>query len=279
MREILFTISDGTEIRGSSWKPNGKCKAAVILIHGLGEHFGRYHDWVLRLNGSGYAVLGADLPGHGISGGKRGHIASYELTEEIIDYLMRDAGTEFPGIPLVLYGHSLGGGIVLSYLLKRNAELCCAVVTSPWLKLSFEPKKLKLWLAMVAKRVSPNLVQPSELIVNYISRDPEKISLYNSDPLVHDRISVSLFNEAVTAARYVLKNASLLRTPLLLMHGGADMITSPDGSRLFSLNAPDTDLKVWDGGYHELHNDIINDEVFGYLTAWLDQKTEKRKQG
>jgi len=271
--EISFKVSDGIPVSGEIYEPVGQCRGVIVLLHGLGEHFGRYRKWSSRFGETGYAVAGADLPGHGRSGGKRGHIKSYLITEEIIERLIGEGRERFPGVPLIIYGHSLGGGIVLRYLIRRQPELCCAVVTSPWLRLSFEPPRFKLWLAAAVKSIAPSMIQPSELVVDHLSRDPEVIDAYVADKLVHDRISVSLFNEAISAANYCLNSASLLRTPLLLMHGSDDKITSPEGSRQFAEGSSVTDLKIWDGGYHELHNDIINDEVFSYMAGWLAKKT------
>jgi alpha-beta hydrolase superfamily lysophospholipase len=269
MEQISFIVSDGTQIKGSWYEPEGDCNGVIILIHGLGEHFGRYSGWASRFATSGYSVFGADLPGHGLSGGRRGHVSSYTVTEEIIDRLIAVACDRFAGVPVILYGHSLGGGIVLRYLIKRQPAISCAVVTSPWLRLSFDPPKIKLYLAMAVRRVAPAMVQPSGLIVNYISRDSGVVNEYLADPLVHNRISVSLFYGAMSAAHYSLSNASQLNVPLLLMHGTGDLITSPEGSRQFSETAPGTELKLWDGGYHELHNDIIKEEVYGFISGWL----------
>ncbi|MFO7574495.1 MAG: alpha/beta hydrolase [Bacteroidales bacterium] len=271
--EISFKVSDGTPVIGEIHEPVGQCRGLIVLLHGLGEHFGRYKQWISRFGDLGYAVTGADLPGHGRSGGKRGHVASYVHTEEIIDKLIAKIRDRFSGKPVILYGHSLGGGIVLRYLIRRQPELCCAVVTSPWLRLSFEPPRFKLWMAAAIKSIAPAMIQPSGLVVDHLSRDREVIASYVADELVHNRISVSLFNGAVSAADYCLRNAALLRTPLLLMHGSGDMITSPEGSRQFADASSVTDLKIWDGGYHELHNDIIKDEVFSYLAGWLAMKT------
>lgn len=273
--EISFKVSDGIPLMGEIHEPVGRCRGVIVLLHGLGEHFGRYRNWSSRFGDSGYAVAGADLPGHGRSGGKRGHIKSYRQTEDIIDRLIGEGQERFPGVPVIIYGHSLGGGIVLRYLIKRQPEICCAVVTSPLLRLAFEPARFKLWLAAAVKGIAPSMIQPSGLVVDHLSRDPEVISSYLTDELVHDRISVSLFNEAISAASYCLSSAALLRTPLLLMHGSEDKITSPEGSRQFADGSSVTDLKIWDGGYHELHNDIINDEVFSYLAGWLAKKTRE----
>ncbi|MBM3419854.1 MAG: alpha/beta hydrolase [Bacteroidetes bacterium] len=267
--EIELVLNGGMVVRGTLSKPDTACAGVVVLIHGLGEHFGRYAGWAGRFLERGFAVAGVDLPGHGISDGKRGHISSYRVADNLIDELVKKAAAECHGVPVVLYGHSLGGGIVLRYLLSRKPGVACAVVTSPWLKLAFEPAALKLILAMAVKKIAPAMVQPSGLNVNYLSRDKRVAAAYTSDPLVHDRISVSLFNEAVSSAACSLKNRHELTIPLLLMHGADDMITSPEGSRLFAEDSPEAFLKIWEGGYHELHNDIIAGEVFEYIAGWL----------
>ncbi|MBE0675291.1 MAG: alpha/beta hydrolase [Bacteroidales bacterium] len=274
--ELNFTISDGTPIRGEMHEPSGECRGVLVLIHGLGEHFGRYRQWAQRFVSAGYAVYGADLPGHGVSGGSRGHISSYSAAGEIIDNLTDMGHKRFPGAPVIIYGHSLGGGIVLRYLIESHPDICCAIVTSPWLKLAFEPPRIKLLLAKAVKGIAPRMAQPSGLVVDYISRDTEVVEEYKNDPLVHDRISVSLFNSAVDAAAYSLSEASGLKVPLLLMHGGGDLITSPEGSRLFAASSSLTELKIWEGGYHELHNDVIREEVFGYLAGWLERQLSER---
>lgn len=266
---IEIELSGGLVVRGSLSKPEGECRGAIVLIHGLGEHFGRYSAWAGRFVSKKYTIAGADLPGHGISDGRRGHIRSYDLADELIGRLIGRVTDECRGAPVILYGHSLGGGMVLRHLIVKRPSVACAVVTSPWLKLSFEPPRLKLLLAMAVKRVLPALVQPSGLVVNYLSRNEDVIKAYIADPLVHDRISVSLFYGAISAATFALKNAGSLNVPLLLMHGGGDMITSPEGSRLFAGSSAKTSLRIWEGGYHELHNDIISDEVFGFVNGWL----------
>jgi alpha-beta hydrolase superfamily lysophospholipase len=150
-----------------------------------------------------------------------------------------------------------------------------AIVTSPWLKLSFEPSKFKLALASVMKSILPGLIQPSGLVVEHISHDPEVVEKYKSDNLVHDKISVSLFNNAMNAGTYALAHASDLKVPLLLMHGSDDQICSPEGSREFASKTPLAELKIWQDGYHELHNDTYKTEVFEYLMKWINSQLAK----
>ena len=213
--------------------------------------------------------LGVDLPGHGLSQGKRGNIKSYFLIDEMIDILLKTCKQTFPGCPVYIYGHSLGGGIVLDYLLRKKPKIKGAIVTSPWLSLSFEPPKSKIIMASIMKHLIPGLIQPSGLNVKHISHDEAVVERYNNDPLVHNKISVSLFDGAMTAAKHSLAHASELRIPTLLLHGSDDLITSPRGSREFAGKTDMVELKIWDGGYHELHNEPFKEEIFKYILNWI----------
>jgi alpha-beta hydrolase superfamily lysophospholipase len=265
-------LKNGQVLRGMISSPGEKSRAIIILIHGLGEHIQRYATWAEMLNREGIGFTGVDLPGHGRSDGKRGHIKSYVLVDEMIDILLEGVTKTFPGIPVFIYGHSLGGGIVLSYILRKNPGIKGAIVTSPWLKLAFEPDKFKIILAAVMKNLLPGLVQPSGLVVEDLSHDREIVEKYKADNLVHDKISVSLFHNAIKAADYSLANGSDLKMPLLLIHGKDDKIISPEGSREFASMTPMAELKIWDGGYHELHNETFKDEVFAFLISWINKK-------
>jgi acylglycerol lipase len=265
-------LKNGQVLRGFITTPGENTRAVVIFVHGLGEHIFRYTSWADLLSNEGIGFTGVDLPGHGRSDGKRGYIKSYALTDEMIDILLNSVSMTFPSIPVFLYGDSLGGGIVLDYILRKNPSIKGSIVTSPWLKLSFEPAKIKIILASAMKSLLPGLVQPSGLVVDHLSRDREVVEKYISDPLVHDRISVSLFHSAVSAAEYSLAHASDLKVPLLIMHGSDDMICSPEGSREFAAKTSMAELKVWEGGYHEIHNEAFKNEVFAYLVNWINAR-------
>ena len=270
--DFNIKLSNRQVLRGMIQSPGENLRAIIIFVHGIGEHIHRYDYWAGLFNKEGIGFAGVDLPGHGRSDGRRGHIKSYALLGEMIDILIKSCKQTFPGTPVFIYGHSLGGGIVLDYLLRRNPKVKGAVVTSPWLRLAFEPSKDKVLLASVLKNLLPGFVQPTGLIVNHISHDENVIEKYKTDPLVHGNISVSLFHGAMTAAKYSLDHASELKVPTLLLHGGDDMINSPDGSREFAGKTDLVELKIWDGGYHELHNETFKDEVFVYILNWLNRK-------
>ena len=132
-----WTSADGLPLVGRCWEPAGEPRAVVCLVHGLGEHSGRYAHVAAALNDAGYAVLACDKRGHGRSGGKRGHTPSYEALMTDIDLLLAQAEQRFPGKPRFLYGHSLGGNEVLNYALRRKPDLAGVVATSPGLRTAF----------------------------------------------------------------------------------------------------------------------------------------------
>jgi len=267
--DFNIRLSRGNVLKGIVSSPGEKTRAIIIMVHGLGEHINRYSDWAGLFREKGFAFLGVDMPGHGSSPGKRGYIRSYSVTDEMIDTLIHTSKMTFPGCPVFLYGHSLGGGIVLDYLVRKKPGIKGAIVTSPWLKLSFEPAKSKIMLASLVKNVLPGLTQPSGLNVNHISHENAVVEKYTNDPLVHGKIAVSLFYSAMQAGKNALQNAAELTIPVLLMHGSDDMITSPEGSREFAEKSNKVELKIWQGGYHELHNEKFRGEVFDYILKWI----------
>jgi alpha-beta hydrolase superfamily lysophospholipase len=269
--DFNIKLSNGQVLRGLIQSPGETLKAVIIFVHGIGEHIHRYDHWAELFNKEGIAFAGVDLPGHGRSDGRRGNIKSYTLLGEMIDILLSSCKKTFPGIPVFIYGHSLGGGIVLDYILRSNPAVKGAIVTSPWLRLAFEPPRGKIILANVMKYLMPGLVQPSGLIVNHLSHDENVNEKYRTDPLVHGKISVSLFHGAMTAAKYSLDNAAKLKIPTLIIHGSDDLLNSPGGSREFAGKTNMVELKIWEGGYHELHNESFKDEVFKYILNWISR--------
>jgi acylglycerol lipase len=265
-------LSNRQVLKGIINSPGEKIRALILMVHGHGEHIQRYIHWAELFNGNNIGFTGVDLPGHGRSDGKRGHVTDVALLNEMIDIMLEEANKTFSGIPVFLYGHSLGAVIVLNYLLKRNPRIKGAIVTSPPLRLAFEPGKAKLLIAAILKNMLPGLIQPSGLPVEYLSHDKEVIEKYINDPLVHDKISVSLFHTMISSAEYSLSHASDLKLPLLMIHGSDDMICSPKGSIEFAGKTGMAELKIWDGGYHELHNEPFKKEVFDYILNWINKK-------
>jgi len=269
--DFNLKLKGGLLLKGMIHSPGEDARAVVILVHGLGEHIQRYNYWAELFKKDGIGFAGLDLPGHGRSEGRRGYIKSYSQSDEMIDILLKTCSKTFPGVPLFLYGHSLGGGIVLDYLIRKNPRIKGAIVTSPWLRLSFEPPKIKVAMANIMRFILPGLIQPSGLNVSHISHDQSVVENYKNDPLVHDKISVSLFHSAMKAADYSMEHASELKVKTLLVHGSEDLICSPKGSSEFASQNVNVDLKIWEGGFHELHNEPFKEEVHKYIIDWINK--------
>ncbi len=270
--DFNIKLRNGQVLRGIIQSPGENTRAVIILVHGIGEHVQRYIYWADLFKKEGIAFAGVDLPGHGRSDGKRGNIKSYTILGEMIDILLKSCNKTFPEIPVFLYGQSLGGGIVLDYLIRRNPKVKGAIVTAPLLRLGFEPPRSKLILAAVMKNLLPGLIQPTGLNTIYLSHDESVVEKYIKDPLVHGKISVSLFHGSMKAAKYSLQHAAELKVATLILHGSEDKLTSPEGSREFAGKTGMAELKIWDGGYHELHNEPFKNEVFTYILTWINRK-------
>ena len=271
--EFEFKTFDGLQLFSQSWQPQDRPRAVVCLIHGIGEHSGRYVHVADRLTKAGYAIFIFDLRGHGKSEGLRGHTPSYEALMQDISSLLEVANKQFSQLPSFLYGHSLGGNLVLNYVLRRQTHLKGVITTAPWLRLAFEPPASKIALGKMTNCIWPSFSQKSGLDTKALSHDREVVRSYKNDPLVHDRISARMFISAYQAGQWALEHASELSLPLLLMQGGADKIISVEAGREFASNIKENcTLKIWDDLYHEIHNEPEKEEVFKFLIDWLDKE-------
>jgi len=247
-------------------------KGVIIITHGMGEHSMRYLEMVDFYTNEGYTVISFDIRGHGLSEGKRGHTPGFEFLMDDIERVYTQVMKDYPSLPIFLFGHSMGGNLVLNFLLRKPNSICGAIVTGAYLKLGFEPPKWKIILAKLSSSIWPTLSQPTELELDALSRNKEVIRKYENDELVHDRITSAFFINVHFAGRYVIDNANEIKTPLLVMHGMEDRLTSPKGSQEFASNAGENvHLKMWDGLYHELHNEPEKQEVFHYEMDWMNK--------
>ena len=273
MTTFSFPLSDQLSIHAQQWEPVGTPRAVILLVHGLGEHINRYDHWARRLNQKGYVVVGSDHRGHGKSDGKRGHIDRYELYLEEIDKLRDLIAKQYPQLPVVLYGHSLGGNIALNYVLDRGGEgIAKVVVTSPYIRTPQPEPAIKLQVGKLLRMIAPKFTLPNDLPADKVATDPEIVQRYQTDPLVHDRISAAGGLAIVEAARRLDNFNGTFPVPLLLMHAGDDHLTGTTGTIAFKERVDGAvDLKIWEGMYHEIHNDLRRGEVFDFLIEWLDK--------
>jgi alpha-beta hydrolase superfamily lysophospholipase len=271
--EWNWKSSDGLDMYARGWAPAGTPKAAIMLVHGHGEHVARFDHVAAALTKKGYAMLGFDLRGHGKSGGARGHTAAYDALMDDIASFSRQTDQRYAGLPRFLYGHSLGGNLVLNYVLRRKPDLHGVIATGPWLKLAFQPPASQVTLGRLMNGIAPGFTQHSKLDTRGLSHDQAVITAYENDPLVHDKISARLFVAIYESGLWALEHAAEFPLPLLLMHGAADPITSVKASQEFAEKAcTKTTLKVWDGLYHEIHNELEKAEVFNFMLDWLGKQ-------
>jgi alpha-beta hydrolase superfamily lysophospholipase len=266
---------DDVTIYIQGWEPEGKPRAVVCFAHGLGDHSGRFEHVGKALNEAGYAFFGFDLRGHGKTGGPRGHLSSLDDVMQDIHQFVDFQKQNFPDTPIFLYGHSLGGVFMLMYSIQHGEGLKGLVVTGLALRSPLLEQKAKVTLVNILGSLLPRLTIPTGLDPATISRDPAVVQRYVSDPLAHDKSSLAFAKSSFIAIDYCFTHARELSIPLLLMHGTADQLTYPSGSEEFAKLAGETNkdvtLKLWEGLYHEVHNEPEQDEVFKFMIEWLNK--------
>lgn len=275
--EISWKAKDGLSIFAQTWDPTVlQPKAVVCLVHGLGEHSSRYVHVGESFAKDGLVLLGSDLRGHGRSGGARGHISSIEDYMQDIDLLLVQARTRYPGLPIILYGHSIGGVQVLHYGLLRKPNIKGIIATSPALHTSVELEKIKVMVAKMLGSLMPNTAIATGLDPKALSRDEKVVQAYIDDPLVHDKISLSFGKIMIGVNAWTLAHAGEFPLPLLLLHGKEDAIAFPSSSIEFAapLRAKCT-LMLWDDAFHELHNEPEKEEVFKTMKIWMNARLQE----
>jgi len=275
-KSTLYASFDGMKLSGYLWEPKENPKAIINLVHGFGEYCERYDHWAKRFTEKGFIVHAIDNRGHGKSDGKRGHIREFDDFLNDIDVLVKESKKINPDLPQFIYGHSMGGNIVANYITKKENNFIGAVLSSPWLKLTYSPSAIMLFFARIMNKVYPKFTQNSNLDVKGISHDPEVVDAYIKDPLIHGKISARMFYEIVNAGRKVIENTDKLSLPVLIQHGTGDNITSYKASKEFydksKRQGKDIIYKEWEGLYHELHNELEKEEIFNFVNNWIEQK-------
>ncbi len=276
MREFILNAVDGVKLQGYSWVPDNKenVKAVITIIHGLGEHIKRYSELAENLALQGIGIFGIDLRGHGKSPGKRGHSAPRELIFEDVDSLCTIAKSEYPGAPLFIYGHSMGGNIALHHRLKDKFRPDGYIITSPWIILYNKIPGFKVFTMRLLSRIAPDLCIKNELDTKELSSDQSQIDCIR-DSLYHGYVSVKTGLDCFEAAQEILAASQENHGELLLLHGTEDHICSIEGSRAFVKNAPESCTYIeWEGCYHELHHDKDREKVREVIINWILERSK-----
>lgn len=270
--ESSWTDQQGLKFYSRGWEPDTAPKAVVALVHGHGEHIGRFAHVGEILSQASYAVMGFDLRGHGQSGGPRGHTPSIEAFMRDIDLFLEHVHARYPGLPVFLYGHSIGGALVLNYGLRRKPDVNGVIATSPALHTEPEKHPEKVVMAKVLGGLLPTVAISTGLQTSMLSHDPQVEQAYVKDLLVHDKVSLAFGKVMLEANQWALQHASEFALPLLLVHGTDDQIAFPSSSREFAAALGNkATLVLWKGLYHETHNELNKAEVLKTTIEWMDE--------
>ena len=270
-QEGRFSGAGSQGLHYQCWEPDARPRAIVAVVHGFGEHGGRYGNVVRHLVPRGYAVYAFDHRGHGRSPGQRGHINAWSEfrgdVREFLNLIRREQSQR----PTFLLGHSLGGLIAIEYVLREAPELSGLIVSNPLLA----PARLSLVVraaAAVLAHLAPSVAVKTGLDAAAISRDPAVVQQYRDDALVHSTGTPRLNTEVDAARKWTGEHAADLQVPFMMILGGADRLVPPAGGRRFfeRVAGADKELKEYPGAYHEPHNDIIAEQVMTDLTRWLE---------
>ena len=283
-----FTARDGENLAFYHWqaehssKPQGDLglasRGTVLIVHGLGEHAGRYDHVADNLSNWGFEVCAYDQRGHGESAGRRGVMPTSNALLDDLAEVLDETRQRFPKLPVILLGHSLGGLVASRLVALGMRPVDALVLSSPALDAGLNAFQKQL--LEVLPGIAPNLAVGNGLNPSLISHDPQVVQDYLSDRLVHNKISPRLGQFIATAGPATIAAAAQWRTPTLLIYAGADKLVNPEGSQRFAKLALDSSgvapgtvtARCFEGYYHELFNELKPKPVFDTLKTWLDAR-------
>ena len=273
--DATLTTADGLKLQLREW-PCAHARATVLIVHGLGEHIGRYEPVAAQLLRSGRSVVGYDQRGHGASEGARGALNQPDDLLADLALVIDAVRRQHPG-PLTLLGHSMGGAVAARFVAGGLEgapppawfrPVDALVLSSPALDPGMSGAQ-KLALAVLG-RLAPDLSVGNGLKPEWISRDAAVVKAYLADPRVHDRITPKLARFIAESGAFVRAHAAQWRMPTLLLYAGADRCVAPAGSAAFAAAAPPgvVSARVFSLLFHEIFNEPEQAEVFAALAAW-----------
>lgn len=265
------------------WSPHEQLRGQVMVIHGLGEHGGRYIRLAPYLAKSGFRVAAWDLPGHGRSPGKRGAIKSYQALLEEIHFSLSWLSAKAPQLPTVLFGHSMGGNLAVNYALRGKDDRLwrmpdAIIASSPMFISPKEPKGLMNIVARTAAKTLPHLAISAGTETRQLTDDPAEQQLLDNDPFFHRRLTLRMGAALIDSGRWAIENANRLELPMLLTHGLKDRITLPEGSQQFAERAgPLCRLHLLEDHLHESFRDQRRHQVIELYVDFLESLTGSQR--
>lgn len=270
-----FSGANGAEIYAREWLPDVKePRGVVCIVHGMGEHGERYSSVAERLTSDGYAVFAHDQEGHGRSLGKRGHISSIEAAVQNTSLLMEQARARHQNLPCFLYGHSMGGNVALNCALRLQPKIDGLILSSPWLRLAKGPNAVMKVLARLLVRAVPRLSLSTGISPDDLYRPGYDHAVpFMNDPLCHSFITIRTFHIMTDSGEWAIAHCDELQVPVLLVHGTGDKVTSYEASKEVADRLEERcKFVTYDGGYHELHNDIFAVHLLNIVTNWITRR-------
>ncbi len=280
MKHIEFTFSGfhTLPLFAQGWIPNDSMRGIVGVVHGIGEHSGRYEEFAKFMVKNHFGVIAFDQRGHGKSPGKRGHTPNYDAWMKDISGFLDTIKNRYPKYKYFLYGHSLGGNQVLNFISKENILIHGVIASSPFLRLTNKLPTWKMFLLNLLNQIYPLFTLNIPIRAHDLSIDPSIGASYRNDPLVHRKMSVRLFYCAYKAGISAVIDAEPQSMPILIMHGSEDNVTLAEASREFASKAgKNCRFKFWQGFRHELHNEVDKQAVYAYVIDWLNSHVKQPK--
>ncbi len=242
------------------------------MVHGMGDHVLRHEPMIRYFTDHHLNVLAYDQRGHGHSEGPRGHSPDYQALMNDVRQLVAEGSLASPDLPITLYGHSMGGNLVLNYAIRDGRDIRSVIASSPWLGLAFKPPLWKTLLARLAFRFVPRITQQTGLDANRLSHDPQVARSYKEDALVHGKITAGFYVMLLDSGKWAVQHAADLNMPALLVHGTADEITSFDSSQAFvNASAGKASMLSFENLFHEIHHEKERELLFRKIYDWIRQ--------
>jgi alpha-beta hydrolase superfamily lysophospholipase len=266
--------ADKRSIYFQLWLPETAPKATLLLVHGAGEHSGRYLHVAEFFAAQGLAVAALDHRGHGNSDGRPGHIGMFDDYLTDLAIFNDEVGRRLPGVPMFLLGHSLGGLIACNYLLQQQDRFVGCILSGALIKSDLQPGWVQMGVIRLLALLAPRL-GVMQLDASGVSRDPEEVKKYVEDPLVlHGKASARMVRELFAGMATLQAGAAGITLPMLILHGDADVLTSPDGSRYLHQHISSTDktLTIYPGLYHEILNEPERQDVLDQILSWCEAR-------
>ena len=269
-----FEGAAGHSIYFQVWTPDVLPKAVILVVHGAGEHSTRYAPLATHCCAEGYAVAALDHIGHGKSDGSYGHMESLQQHLDTLTVFRNRVAEAFPGLPVILLGHSMGGLISACFLLEHQREFAGCALSGPAIKTDLEPGVFQTLMIRLLSRLTPKM-GVMELDPSGVSRDKEVVRAYCEDPLInHGKMSARFVSELFRGMQQIQERAAEITLPLLVMHGAADAMTSPAGSQFIydAASSQDKTLKLYPDLFHEIFNEPEREQVYADLLQWCDRQ-------